>query len=119
MEVGKLLPHKLGFFAFQRNRLNFPNTASCVVRLPSHDSSPGLTVGSSAPTVTLGGWGTSPGCSLVPGHPHPQGSAGHPRPSAKPLCFSSSPIWEVVLHFQDIGWRDADLGKIDGKTMHT
>lgn len=40
-------------------------------------------------------------------------------PGAKTLGFSSSPSREVVLHFQDVGWRDADPGNLDGETIHT
>ena len=72
-----------------------PQMVSCVVGLPSLGPGPSLTVGCLAPTVTLGVGHQfrvlGPGCSLVPGHPHPQVSVGHPRPSTKPLCCSSSP----------------------------
>ena len=104
----------LGFFAFQHRCLNFPNTASHVVRLPV--VTPALvSLWLFSIYSYLGGWGTSPGCSLVPGHPHPQGSTGHPRPGTKPPCLSSSPSWEMVLYFQGVGWRDADLEKTNGK----
>lgn len=69
------------------------------------------------PTVVFGegapAQGVSPGCSLVPGHPYPQVTAGHPMPGTKPLCFSSSPLWEVVLNFMTWGGRDK-LGIVEG-----
>lgn len=86
------MPRSLGLFAFQHNSLNVPNTVRCVLGLPSRGPSPSLTVGYLAPTITLGVGHQlrvlGPGCSLVPGHPHPQVSAGQPRPSAEPPCFS-------------------------------
>lgn len=40
-------------------------------------------------------------------------------PSVKLLCFSSSPSWEVVLNFQDMGWEGRRPWETDGKTTHT